>query len=219
MTYIVYCHTNKSNGKRYIGITSQIASKRWGYGNGYRNNFHFYSAIKKYGWNGFDHEILYSGLTRYEAEQKEIETIRLYDCCNPEKGYNIELGGNSGQKFTEATKQKISNKLSGKPKSSEHRAHLSESRKGFVVSDETKSKISEKMSGVGNPMYGKKRPVEIFKTKSVVCEETGEIFISMADVSRKTGVDQGDISRACNGKLRIAGGCHWKFANAENRGG
>lgn len=36
-SYVLYCHTNKLNGKKYIGITSQVPRKRWNNGNGYKN--------------------------------------------------------------------------------------------------------------------------------------------------------------------------------------
>ena len=35
--YVVYEHVSK-DGKRYIGITSQILRKRWRNGEGYKNN-------------------------------------------------------------------------------------------------------------------------------------------------------------------------------------
>lgn len=47
MAYSVYCHTNKVNGKRYIGITKHKPEKRWANGYGYSNNRHFFSACMK----------------------------------------------------------------------------------------------------------------------------------------------------------------------------
>lgn len=214
-SYVVYCHTNKINGKRYIGITSQKPEKRWRNGQGYINNNHFYKAICKYGWHEFSHEILYTDLTLHEAEEIEKKLIALYDCCNIHKGYNIERGGNCGDKFTEETRRKISEALSGKPKSEEHKKKLSEAGKGRKVSEEQRRKTSLRMSGKGNPMYGVKRDISIFKNKSVVCLETMETFPSTCEASRQTGVDQGDISKCCNGKLKSAGKLHWRFVKEE----
>ena len=57
--YTVYKHTNKANGKVYIGITRQDPEKRWGEGGcNYAGNKHFSRAINKYGWNNFSHKIL-----------------------------------------------------------------------------------------------------------------------------------------------------------------
>lgn len=53
-TYIVYKHTNKSNGKSYIGVSSQsIQSRSGSNGKNYKRNKYFYGAIQKYGWDGF----------------------------------------------------------------------------------------------------------------------------------------------------------------------
>lgn len=93
--YIVYCHTNKENNKKYIGITCQKAKRRWQNGKGYLGSPYFLSAIKKYGWDNFKHEILFEGLSKVEAENKEIELISKYNLTNRKFGYNSRYGGNS----------------------------------------------------------------------------------------------------------------------------
>ena len=91
--WCVYCHTNKTNNKKYIGITSYKPEHRWGKeGNGYKNQF-FYDAIKKYGWDNFEHEILFDNLIKEQAEEKEIELISKYNTLIGKMGYNYETGG------------------------------------------------------------------------------------------------------------------------------
>ena len=46
--------------KYYIGITSQAVNKRWKNGKGYKSSPYFYNAIQKYGWNNFEHNILFT---------------------------------------------------------------------------------------------------------------------------------------------------------------
>ena len=94
--YIVYKHTSP-NSKVYIGVTMQDPSKRWQNGLGYETQTYFYRAIKKYGWESFEHEILESDLSMKEALSKEKEYISLYDSRNPEHGYNILEGGQGGR--------------------------------------------------------------------------------------------------------------------------
>lgn len=94
-TYKVYKHTNIHNGKVYIGITRQDVERRWQNGHGYDRTY-FGNAIKKYGWNGFKHEILFSGLSKEDACEKEKTLIKLYKSDNREYGYNICEGGQTG---------------------------------------------------------------------------------------------------------------------------
>lgn len=89
--YIVYRHTNKINGKVYIGITCQTPEQRWRGGLGYKDQSKFYGAILKYGWNGFLHEILYSDLSQKDAYELEEKLIKQYDSIK--NGYNIQTGG------------------------------------------------------------------------------------------------------------------------------
>ena len=92
--YYVYCHTNKINGKKYIGISLQNPFVRWQNGKGYKTCTKFYTAIQKYGWENFAHEILIDHLTVEEASCKEKEYIKLFDTIN--NGYNFLEGGIDG---------------------------------------------------------------------------------------------------------------------------
>lgn len=93
----VYKHTNRINGKVYIGITKNRPSKRWKGGEGYKLvKGDFYKDIQKYGWGLFDHEVLFEGLSYDEAIKKERELVIKYRSNDPEYGYNQTQGGRSG---------------------------------------------------------------------------------------------------------------------------
>jgi len=88
--YSVYIHTSPS-GKKYVGITSKIPIMRWKNGYGYVKNKCFYSAIIKYGWDNFKHEIVASGLTHELALRMEESLVAQYDSFK--HGYNMTPGG------------------------------------------------------------------------------------------------------------------------------
>lgn len=94
MKWVIYKHTNKINGKSYIGQTRQKAKARWQYGNGYSHNKYFYNAIKKYGWDLFEHEIIEKDIfTQESANEREIYWIGYFDSFN--NGYNLTKGGDN----------------------------------------------------------------------------------------------------------------------------
>lgn len=132
--YTVYMHKNKINGKVYIGITKTKPKYRWNNGKGY-NNQYFKKAINKYGWNNFEHIILFQKLTQKEAEQKEKQLIAYYNSTDKNYGYNISKGGmvNSGVPCKEETKQKISIANKG----------INNGMYGKKHNEETKEKISK----------------------------------------------------------------------------
>ena len=95
MGYTVYMHIFP-NGKKYIGITSQEdVEKRWQNGFGYKSQFVFL-AIVKFGWDNVEHQILFTGLSKDEAEEKERKLIELYETNDYLNAYNIANGGSSG---------------------------------------------------------------------------------------------------------------------------
>ena len=106
--YTVYQHKNKINGKVYIGITSRDPIERWGNeGRNYQSSPHFYSAIQKYGWDNFEHNILFENLTKEQAREKERELIREFNSMDRQYGYNCTSGGDFFE-LNDETKQKIS---------------------------------------------------------------------------------------------------------------
>ena len=143
-TWCVYIHRNRENGKVYIGKTCRKPEYRWNDGKGYQYQRHFWYAIKKYGWDAFDHEILAEDLSADAARNLEIQLIAEYDSMNPDKGYNQTAGGEGmlGWHHTEHSRARIiaSNKKRGV--SEKTRRKQSESHKGRYV-------------GEKNPFYGK----------------------------------------------------------------
>lgn len=93
--YCVYKHTNKVNGKVYIGITKQDPKRRWQNGAGYARTY-LGNAIAKYGWDGFTHEVLMTGLSKEEACAAEIRLIKEHNSNDTRYGYNICEGGQTG---------------------------------------------------------------------------------------------------------------------------
>lgn len=148
MEYCVYRHTSPS-GKVYIGITCQSPERRWRHdGSGYRENKRLMNAIKKYGWQNFKHEVLFQGLSKDEACQKEIELIAAHKSHEFRYGYNQSLGGEHGE-LAEESKQAIREKIAELWKSDEYREHMSRAHigqrtsLGKKMSDESRTKVSD----------------------------------------------------------------------------
>ena len=110
--YTVYMHIFP-NGKRYVGITCQSAFNRWRNGKGYEKQ-PVYNAIKKYGWDNILHEVLFTGLTKHDAEMMERQLISELHTDTHECGYNVELGGYHNGETSQETKLKISKSCKGK---------------------------------------------------------------------------------------------------------
>lgn len=212
-------HENRINGKKYIGITCQRPERRWNNGKGYVNNDYFYRAIIKHGWHNFEHRILYTDLTLEEAEKLEIALIKEYNSANPEKGYNIELGGNGKEKFTSEIKKRIS-----------------KGRKGITLSEEARKKISITKTGKPNANKGRKAtPEQVEKNrishlgqkawnkgkrwtkdekahfggKAVLCVELNKIYKSAHEASEELHADFSSICKCRRGDQKTAGGYHF----------
>lgn len=213
--YIVYKHTNKINNKSYIGITCQTLNNRCRKnGIGYRECICFYNAIKKYGWDSFEHTILYKNLTKEQAEQKEIELIERYKSNKSQYGYNIQNGGNAIGRMAEETKEKISKTLKGIKFSEEHKRKIGEAQMGDKnhnfgknTSNEVKEKI--RLGNLLHPSSG------CFQSRKINQYDLQGNFIktwnTMGEIKRELGINHSMISECCNGKQKTSGGYKWKY--------
>ena len=77
--------------------------------------------------------------------------------------------------------------------------HVSNAIKGRKYSEEAKRNMR-----IGQEKYMKK----------IICVETGDIYISIKEASKQTGINHGNISAVCNGKRKTTGGYRWKYVKS-----
>jgi hypothetical protein len=96
---IVYKITNKTNNKSYIGLTVRTLDQRWkSHMSSVRqgSKFRFHSAIRKYGFDDWNFEILFEHEDITIIRKKEEELIEFFGLMNNKKGYNAKPGGCGG---------------------------------------------------------------------------------------------------------------------------
>lgn len=188
--YVVYCHRNKLNGKRYIGITKSI-ERRWAregaeYFNPSSPNSVFANAITKYGWDGFEHTVISSGLSREDACSLESMFIKLYktNICRYGRmyGYNMTDGGDGGN--------------------------------GCRPSKETREKIRKTMTARGFPKEISDKGVAA-RRKMVLCKNTGEIFQSATEAAKHFSVALSAICSCCRGEQELLHGLQFKYISPD----
>lgn len=209
MNYCIYKHTSPS-GKSYIGQTKDYTK---------RVNKHltttgcraFASAILKYGWDNFTHEILIKNITKEKANEQESLLIKEHLTLSP-NGYNLTSGGDSflitdetkllmskaqkGKVRSDATKLKNSMASMGNKNSLGHK-HTGESKikmsllaTGRVFSEETKLKMSiaatESNKGRKHSKETRLKIAEAAKTRPPVSKESIErMSLSAKNRNRK----------------------------------
>lgn len=221
---VIYLRTNKVNGKKYVGLTTDLKVRE----NVWNNFSHHYAgkainaARAKYGVDAFDFEIL------KECDDKELDFWETYYIkelnTKVPYGYNMTEGGEgrNGSSVSEETKKKISETLKGnipwnKGKtniySEETKKKMSETLKGKTPwnkgkhwSEEWKQKMSESKKGIPN--------IKLSKPVLQIDKDTNEViaeFPSVAEVQRQFGYHHSNILNSCRGKLKSAYGYKWQY--------
>jgi group I intron endonuclease len=162
-SYIIYKFTNKLNGKIYIGVTKRSLNIRLHEHITASNEpkFKFHQALKKYGIDNFNYEIIMKDVkTKDDANKFEIYYIDLFDSYK--NGYNMTQGGGNrsefrhtdesklklreshlGKKLSKSQKENISKSLMGVPKSETHRINVIKSITGLKRNETVKQLLSK----------------------------------------------------------------------------
>lgn len=199
--WTVYVHINKTNGKRYVGITSrENLNHRWRNGYGYIENPHFNSAIEKYGWDGFEHKVVHSGLSADDAKLAEKRLIKEWNTRDRKYGYNMTSGGDGTPDYHPSieTRRKLSEARRKENLSEETLRRRSEGLRGRKFSEEHKRKIGD----------GNSKAIEMLSLDGIVIKR----FNAAHEAEVELNINHSHISQCCHGKRQTTGGYMWRFA-------
>lgn len=225
---LVYLAKNKINGKKYVGYTTKTLEERQKNhlrkSKNKKNLHYFYlfpTAIRKYGFENFDWEILFESNNLEEVIEKEIFYIKKLNTISP-YGYNLTQGGNGGIPCEE-TRLKISNSL--KKYYSENQGIGKIKSQMFTMTPEERSNRAKKAWGTKRKKNYKKKPFfqkEESKKKMSITKniknkigwiniKTNEIcYLSCTKMSEKTGLSTSIFSHIKN-KRQYKTKCGWKI--------
>ena len=144
----IYKFTNLINGKIYVGVSTHLARRF----SEHRCNYKKYPiscAIRKYGWENFEVEILEYFNNEDSLDymfEREIYWITYFNSTERYTGYNLANGGKNslyGHICSEETRLKISKASKGRKHSQESKNKIAEWSRNRRHSEETKRKMSE----------------------------------------------------------------------------
>jgi len=174
---IIYCATNLTNSKTYVGQTIHdlsVRKKEHESSAKRKDGFLFHRAINKYGKENFKWEILYEGVCLNRAEQFFICLLKSADSLS---GYNLTKGGNYSCVWSvESDEQKI-----------EHRRKISETKH-----------IRNSSKGSKNPMFGKGYKIvggKNGRARKTMCIETKEIFPCLLDLANRLSINGNPVTK------------------------
>ena len=218
--YTVYMHENKINGKKYFGMTGKDPEERWRKGNNYRTCHAIRRAFEKYGWDGFNHVIIQSGLSREEACELEQKLIAENHTQDSNLGYNI-CGGGGGMVWFHHTPeecQRISERMRGennpnfgKPLPEWQKELLRSINLGSKHTEEHKRKITESLLARHYHMSDDNKLKLFDSHRKEVIRDDGVVFKSVIAAAESIGRCGSAITNAIKRGQR-SGGYYWKYA-------
>lgn len=230
--YVVYKHTLREDGRVYIGQSLSF-EQRWGKdGSGYRGCPLFWDNIQHYGWDAFDHEIVFDDLSKEEADIIERVLIRRYDSTNIKKGFNLSVGngicGSSNKNYrTTGTcnnrfdRRVVQYSIEGKKirtyVSAEEAANKTKIFVHSIINCCTHNHAFT-AGGFRWAFEGEQPQLLNWKRAPKKVQQytpTGKLvanYNTITEAAKDTGINTASISLACRGKRQDAGGFIWRYA-------
>lgn len=221
---LVYRAINKVNGKQYIGYTTKTLKERISvhvYKSRCKSNKHYFylfkQALRKYGLDNFQWEVLEECSTKKECCEREMFYISKYDTISP-NGYNLTKGGNGGLQ-SEETKLKISESVKKYwEKHKDKNSLINASKENRKEWAKRSWKIKKEKGYVRSSFLHKEdSKIKMSLTKNSlnrykwVNMNTSEIVIlSLTEISKKTGLSIGVFSHLKHGR-QVQTKCGWKI--------
>jgi len=208
---IIYKATNKINGKVYIGQTEKDLEwrKNKHKQDSKRMDTYFYRAIKKYGWDNFEWEVIDdTAQNRKELNELEKYYIAQYQSfVDKTKGYNSTSGGEYGYKITEEQKQQRSERVRGdkNPFSNKQRVF---SWKGKHFSEEHKKHLSEALTGRPAPWATGSNN---WCAQPVINLMTLKQYNTIQEAANAENISVNSIDRNLRGVTEFCKGCKWAY--------
>lgn len=204
---VIYRIFNIINNKSYIGKCSNGLNRLIDHSKHfklksceYRAKL-LYRAIKKYGIDSFDFEILYVAKSDDDLDEKEKLLIEIYKTTNTKFGYNITDGGTGGNtwknlksKDLELAKKRLSKSQKKSWKNNHERKKKSSETLKNIRNDPIKSLKNREIASNRLKLLNKTDPrfMESRKIK-IVCLDTGVIYNSLKEAALDNDISSGSF--------------------------
>ena len=182
----IYQLRNTETGKRYIGQSTNLSHRKSCHFYDLRNNRHKNHDLQE-DYNRNPDAIVFEILCRcMEEDLNDLERFFLQKYDALKTGYNLSDGGIFGCRHSEESIEKMAKAKTG-----------NQYMKGKTLSEEWKRRISNSQP----------------HKRAIRCIETGKIYDSFAEASRKTGLNRTKIVSCCTGKRKRTGGYRFEYAD------